>query len=57
MAVLKELMTDTEKTKYDILRRKMLEAPTYLTTCYFSWRTKRVLKQAKRRVLESKKVS
>lgn len=57
MAVLKDLMTDVEKTKYEILRKKMLEAPTYLSTYYFSWRTKRVLKRAKRRVLESKKVS
>lgn len=55
MAVLKDLMTDVERTKYQILRRRMLEAPTYLGTCYFSWRTKRVLKQAKRRILNSRK--
>jgi len=55
MVSLNDLMTESEKLKFQLLQEKMLEAPSYLNAWYFKVRANWVLNRAERRIVREGK--
>lgn len=57
MTTLKELLTNAERTKYEMLKEKMKSATSIVAVKYYEWRAHLVLIKAERRIQKEKEVS